>query len=201
MNVLLLGCGHSRQRRLMLRNYPNGSAQLVPADNYGEWPDGTQLMTWDTNPECLPSSVIDLDRSWPLWFDDHSNRHRVDIDSLEHHFDEIHAYEVLEHLGTQGDVLSFFNTFVGIWMLLKKGGVLFATVPHWKSEWAWGDPSHRRVITPGSLSFLSKRQYREQLGKTPMSDFREYLGGADFEVIQVVATAREDILYFALRAV
>lgn len=190
MNVLLLGCGHSRTRRLMLRDgFPNGSVRLVPADNSGQWPDDTLLHSWDINAECRPDAIVDLNLPWRTW------------PKSNVLYDEVHAYEVLEHLGTQGDVDSFFNTFVGIWHLLKAGGVLLATVPHWKSEWAWGDPSHRRVITPGSFSFLSRRQYREQLGKTPMSDFRQYLGDADFEVIDVVSTAQENILYFALRAV
>jgi hypothetical protein len=43
--------------------------------------------------------------------------------------------------------------------------------------WAWGDPSHRRVINEGSFTFLDQTQYAKQVGKTAMTDFRSLWKG------------------------
>ena len=65
-------------------------------------------------------------------------------------------------------------------VILQGGGLLVGTVPMWNSVWAWGDPSHKRVIQKESFIFLSQKQYTAQVGKTAMSDFR-YLYRGDFE--------------------
>ena len=120
-----------------------------------EWDD---LTTIDHDPNCGADILHDLDETpWPL--DDNA-------------FDEAHAYEVLEHLGRQGDYKAFFAHFHEIWRVLKPDGLLFATVPSWKSQWAWADPSHTRVIAPFSLVFLDQSQYEKQVGTTAMTDFR-----------------------------
>lgn len=169
MRELLIGCGNSRVKKLFVD---------------GESTDWDQLVTLDHDPGCGADVVHDLEQlPWP--FEDDA-------------FDAVHAYEVLEHLGDQGDFGAFFAQFAEIWRILKPDGMLFATVPVWTSQWAWGDPSHRRVITPGTLVFLSQQQYREQVGITPMTDFR-WLWQGDFEV--EAAEAEEETLKFLLRAV
>ncbi len=130
-----------------------------------EWND---LTTIDHDPNCGADIIHDLDNTpWPV------------ADSA---FDEVHAYEVLEHIGAQGDYKAFFRHFGEIYRVLKPGGKLFATVPSWQSIWALGDPSHTRVIPSASLVFLSQREYREQVGRTPMTDFR-WLWEGDLEVV------------------
>lgn len=142
MTELLLGCGSTRDKRL----FPTGERVF------------RDLTTIDHVKTHHPTHVHDLNVvPWP-------------VDSNA--FDEVHAYEVLEHLGGLGDERSFFSHFTEIWRVLKPGGYLCATVPAWDSMWAFGDPSHRRVISPGSLVFLDQAQYVKQVGKTSMSDFR-----------------------------
>lgn len=200
MEVLLFGCGHSRERRLTLQGVGKFT-RLIPAPD-NTWPPLTKVHAWDVNPDCVPTRLIDLNTTYKRWFFDSFTQETFEQSKYLHAFDEIHAYEVLEHLGEQGHIPQFFNTFIGIWHLLKPGGVLFASVPHWQSEWAWGDPSHRRVITPGSLQFLCKAEYAKQLGKTPMSDFRSDLGPANFEIVNVATPpGAPSVLYFALRAI
>lgn len=143
-----------------------------------------ELTTLDINPAHEPDVVWDL-TNLPLPFDDET-------------FDEIHAYEVLEHTGAQGDYRFFFAQFSDLWRLLKPDGVLFATVPLASSPWAWGDPSHTRVIPKETLMFLSQAEYEKQVGVTPMSDFR-YIYNADFELVYL--NENEHTLAFALRAV
>ena len=112
-------------------------------------------------------------------------------------FDELHAYEVLEHLGQQGDAKSFFAHFWEIYRILKPTGFLAASCPRWDSLWALGDPSHRRVINEGTLAFLDRTKYAEQVGKTAMTDFRSIWKG-DFEV--VASDKNADQYYFLLQA-
>lgn len=165
---LLLGCGSKRDKRLAV----------------GGREGWTQLVTLDHNPDHRPDVVHDLE-FLPYPFRDDE-------------FDEVHAYEVLEHLGRQGDWRGFFAIFCEFWRILKPGGHFFATCPSYRSQWAWGDPSHTRVITSGTLVFLSQDQYRRQVGKTAMSDFRHWYK-ADFDVVACEEDDSE--LRFALRAV
>ena len=154
MSELMIGCGNSRVKRLR------------PRDN-AEWID---LTTMDHDPNCGADIVHDLEvLPWPL--DDSS-------------FDEVHAYEVLEHLGRQGDYKAFFAHFGEIYRVLKPGGILAATCPSWQSIWAWGDPSHTRIISPASLVFLNRAQYQTQVGNTAMTDFR-WLWKGDFEPVHI----------------
>jgi len=113
-------------------------------------------------------------------------------------FNEVHAYEVLEHLGQQGDALAFFRHFSEIWRVLKPGGLLCACVPALHSPWLWGDPGHRRAITPESLTFLIQPEYAKQVGRTPMTDYRS-MYFADFDPI--AANYAGDSFQFILRAV
>jgi SAM-dependent methyltransferase len=129
-----------------------------------------KLVTLDHNADHGPDVVHDLELL-PYPFEDDT-------------FEEVHAYEVLEHLGRQGDWRAFFAQFSELWRILKPGGYLAATCPSWRSLWAWGDPSHTRIISSGSLVFLDQEQYRIQVGKTVMSDFR-FCYKADFRPMLV----------------
>ena len=171
---LLIGCGHSRDKRLM-----------TPSNSGAAWKD---LTTLDCNPDVKPDVLCDLNgrryHGIPFRWMYHGDPnvfgdYRWFADST---FDEIHAYEVLEHLGRQGDAESFFAHFTEIHRLLKPNGYLCVTVPSRHSPWAWGDPSHTRLITLESLVFLDQSEYVRQLDgpvKTPMSDFRN-IYKADF---------------------
>jgi SAM-dependent methyltransferase len=144
----------------------NSRAKKLSLDSF-EWSD---LTTIDHDPNCGADVVHDLEQTpWPL--DDNS-------------FDECHAYCVLEHLGRQGDYESFFRHFYEIWRILKPDGKLFGFCPSYRSMWAWADPSHTRIIAPGTMLFLSQKQYEERLGKTAMTDFR-WLWKGDLEPVHL----------------
>lgn len=119
----------------------------------------------DYNADHKPDIVWNL-MDMPLPFEDNT-------------FDEIHAYEVLEHTGAQGDYLFFFRQFSEFWRILKPNGMIYATCPSRFSPWAYGDPSHTRVLQKEMLMFLDQEQYHAQVGKTSMSDFR-WIYKADF---------------------
>lgn len=165
---LLIGCGAKRDKRMT-------------CDGTQEW---SNLSTLDNNKDHNPTHLIDLSvLPYPLG------------DNI---FDEIHAYEVLEHTGAQGDYKFFFRQFEEFWRILKPGGHLLATCPSRHSVWAWGDPSHTRIVQAEQLIFLSQRMYEEQVGKTAMSDFR-YMYKADFEIIY--AADNKETVEFIIKAI
>jgi len=165
---LLIGCGSNWEKRMT-------------CDGTQDW---SNLSTLDNNKDHNPNYVIDLSfLPYPL------------ADNL---FDEIHAYEVLEHTGAQGDYKFFFRQFEEFWRILKPGGHLLATCPSRHSVWAWGDPSHTRIVQAEQLIFLSQKIYEEQVGKTPMSDFR-YMYKADFEIIY--ASDNKETVEFIIKAI
>lgn len=173
---LLIGCGHARDKRV----HPPGTS------NFQGW---CALTTLDSNPACKPDVTYDLMR------DIYETTQPFAVDS----FNEIHAYEVLEHIGQQGDVHRLFHQFKLFWRWLKPGGYFCATVPDYRSMWAWGDPSHTRIINAGTITFLSKKEYARQLGKTSMSDFRSLMGDMDFDVIS--SGMMNETFRFILKAV
>ena len=59
---------------------------------------------------------------------------------------------------------------------------MLATCPAYNSPWAWGDPSHTRVLQSENLVFLDQSEYVRQVGKTSMSDFR-FIYKADFQCV------------------
>lgn len=97
-------------------------------------------------------------------------------------FDEIHAYEVLEHVGKQGDWQAFFEEFEEYFRVLKPKGKFYGSCPSISSPWLWGDPGHTRVICTETFTFLSQKEYEIQVGKTSMTDYRDYYKG-DFTLI------------------
>ena len=141
---LVIGAGHRSGLRKSLTT--NGTHEYQ------------EPVTLDINPEVKPDVVHDLNIR-PLPFEDEQ-------------FDEIHAYEVLEHIGTQGDYEGFFEEFAEYSRILKPGGLLVGSCPRWDSIWAWGDPSHTRVLSSASFVFLNQEEYEKQQGKTSMTDFR-----------------------------
>jgi len=169
MTELLLGCGKNREKRVLLPEMPE------------VW---TDLTTLDINEDCEAMIIHDLE-DLPLPFDDDM-------------FDEVHAYEVLEHTGQQGDWRFFFNQFYEFWRILKPGGLFCGTCPMWDGVWAWGDPGHKRILTPKTFVFLSQKEYQVQAGNTSMADYRAYWDG-DFDLLAI--SEEEDVYGFVIKAV
>lgn len=143
---LMLGAGHSPLECRIKTDY----------DGEREW------TTLDINPDCNPDYVFDL------WLIESGGELPCSG------FDEIHAYEVMEHFGRQGDYRGFFNTFNAIWRALNEEGLFFSSSPLWKSPWAWGDPGHTRIVGLEQITYVCKSSY-EKLGSTPITDYRKFV--------------------------
>ena len=170
MPELLLGCGHDRHKK-------------VAADGKKEC---TKLITLDRYSECKPDVVHDLE-DFPYPFP-------TDC------FDEIHAYCVLEHMGRQGDWRFFFDQWTELHRITKPGGTFHGLTPRHDSPWAWGDPSHTRIIGIECLGFLSQAHIAQNVYEaSPMSDFRWYYK-ADWEVA-AASNPSMDHFAFILKAI
>ncbi len=167
---LLLGCGSRRER-------------LIAYNDITEW---NELVTLDINPDHKPDVVWDMTKR-PLPFADDT-------------FDEIHAYDVLEHLGQQGDWRTFFAEWSEWYRILKPGGVLCGISPRWDSGWAWGDPGHTRIIGPECMTYLSQDEYTRQVGVSPMTDYRFVYRG-DFNAIKMMHDVNFPAFIYILQAV
>ena len=167
---LLLGCGANRQKKLIWAGK-------------SEW---DELHTLDFNRDHNPDICWDLSRPEPLPIGDNL-------------LDEIHAYEVLEHIGQQGDFKTFFRQWSDYWRILKHGGLFLGTSPDISSPWLWGDPGHTRAVTQACFTFLHQPAYAEQVGKTPMTDYR-FCYRADFDLLHSRVNEAGQLEY-VLRAV
>jgi SAM-dependent methyltransferase len=155
--ILLLGAGNSRQKKV----FTDGRD---PA-----W--GGKLVTIDMDPNCGADVVWDLELR-PLPFADGE-------------FDEIHAYDCLEHWGRQGDWRAWFDEMGEYHRLLKPGGEFAAVVPVGGD--AFADPGHTRVFSLNYFTFLSQDWYSHELARgAPVTDYRWYWK-KNFRVVRLMS--------------
>lgn len=62
-------------------------------------------------------------------------------------FDEVWGTQVFEHVA---DPVGFMAE---VWRVLTPGGLCFLTVPYWRSENAFTDPTHRRFCTERTFDY------------------------------------------------
>lgn len=140
-----------------------------------EW--ALPLIRVDMDPSCEPDYVLDLTQH-PLPFDDN-------------YFDEIGAYDVLEHWGAQGDWKAWFNEFEEYWRILKPGGQMSILVPTGPDFLA--DPGHTRHIGASWFKFLSQKEYEaHHEAGICMTDYRWYWK-KDFDVLFIQAVGNHHI--------
>ena len=133
---------------------------LGPGVSTGRLPHGSQPFGSDPGDQL---TVIDRDRKvLDFWREKAARCLHADLRELfgsillrslgDEAFDEVHAYEVLNLL--TGDASDFFRLWRFIWDTLKPGGKVYASVPHWESQWIHAYPAPQRVYTPGLLGYL-----------------------------------------------
>lgn len=184
-DVLLLGCGNIHDKRVVFTPEKEFQDVLGTGSPWDKFESYARLHLHDRDPAIMAefnSNPHDLNEL-PYPWDDES-------------MDEIHAYEVLEHCGRQGDGDYFFAQFNEFWRILKPGGYFCLSVPMWDAEVAWGVPDHVRVLPPGIFGFLTK-DYYDNVGKPGYGDYRHHLQGRYW--IAVAKHETEEQLHVVLR--
>lgn len=164
--ALILGAGRSRDKRIKFEaseNVGRGS----PDNDFSKY----KVVTHDYDPKCFPDILHDLDDLPYPWEDEE--------------FDEIHAYEVLEHTGSIGDADFFFGQMNELYRILKPGGYVMITVPNWDSLEQWAIPDHKRPLPPQLFHFCNRKYVEKNYKRAQHGDYREWLGPMNFEVVGV----------------
>ncbi len=144
MPSLLLGAGNSREKKVALKSAPDWSQPLV---------------TLDMGDNCGADVVWNLEQR-PLPFKDDE-------------FDELGAYDVLEHIGRQGDWRGYFDEMAEYWRVLKPGGIFGVLVPQGPD--ANADPGHTRFFGSNWFAMLDQAYYdRCKAAGTAFTDYRWY---------------------------
>jgi len=156
MDVLLLGCGKSRERKIRDSGQQFGF-------------DGDNLTTVDMDPTSTPNVLMDIE--------DIASGGKFPFPDCS--FDEIHAYNVLEHIGKQGDWRGYFTEFGEYHRILKEGGRFFILVPIGGD--AIADPGHTRFFTVNHIGFLAQEFYDQIEQGYPATDYR-WFWKKDFKI-------------------
>lgn len=156
---LLIGCGRNLTKQVQY----GGKA---------EWTG--ELTTMDINPNVGADIVFDMERvaqGGQLPFDDDT-------------FDEIGAYNTMEHWGRQGDFRGWFHECGEYWRVLKPGGIMSILVPVGGD--ALADPGHTRFFEQNYFGFLSQEFYtRNEVLKSCFTDYRGWAWTRNFEVLHL----------------
>jgi hypothetical protein len=158
---LIVGCGNSLDKRIRFSSDKGIDSPEEDFSNGGADIWLRNVTTVDHTKEVNPDIVADLN-ILPYEFGEG--------------YDEIHAYEVLEHCGAQGDAEFFFGQFNEFHRMLKPNGLMMITVPVWNTAVAWGVPDHKRVMPLALFGFLEK-DYYENVGKPGYGDYRHLIKG------------------------
>jgi SAM-dependent methyltransferase len=159
MKSLLLGAGRDHRKQVHFVGKPEWAGELV---------------TLDMNPRSEPTVTWDLEKR-PLPFPDNE-------------FAELGAFDVLEHLGRQGDWKGWFEEMAEYHRILKPGGFFFVLVPI--GDDALADPGHTRFFQGNWFGFCSRRFYEiHERARSKATDYRWYLDkhhpALNFDVLDI----------------
>ncbi len=178
--ALLIGCGNSRERKVRLEG------QAV------NFTDDADLTTIDMDPNCGADIVMDMSRV--AWLMDH----RALFAFEDQVFDEIGAYDSLEHWGRQGDWNGWFSEMAEYHRILKPGGLMGIIVPIGLD--AFADPGHTRFFQGNHFCMLNQQWYADKLAAgLPMTDYR-WFWRLNFDVLHLDASSGHHLVVMLRKA-
>jgi SAM-dependent methyltransferase len=152
---LLIGCGKNWTKQ-------------VQYGGIAEWTG--ELTTMDISPNVGADVVFDMDAV-------SVSRGRMPF--VDDTFDEIGAYNTMEHWGRQGDFRGWFWECSEYHRILKPGGMMSILVPD-----ALADPGHTRFFQQNWFGFLSQKFYeRNDVLGSCFTDYRGWAWNKDFDVL------------------
>lgn len=166
---LLIGCGRNLTKQVQYA----GKA---------EWTG--PLTTIDMNPDVKPDYVFDMDAiTHPshTYSDAPISGPLLRLPFPDDTFDEIGAYNCMEHWGRQGDWRGWFAEMGEYHRILKPGGTMSILVPIGAD--ALADPGHTRFFQQNWFGFLSQAFYeRNEVIGTCFTDYR-WAWSKDFDIL------------------
>lgn len=128
---------------------------------------GTKIdgfVTLDYDPLTEPDYVVNLEKDvFP--FEDNT----VEV---------VIAHHVFEHLGE-----GYFHCLKELYRVCKHGATIDVRVPHYRHDYFFDDPTHRRPITVGGLLLFSRKHNKlckeQQAASSRLGDWL----GVDFEIV------------------
>lgn len=158
---LLLGCGNSREKKVYLSGQEKWAGELV---------------TVDINPDCGASLVFNIGARLR-----HVGVVRGVLPFEDEEFDEIGAFDCLEHWGEQGDFRQWFGEMAEYHRIIKPGGTMGIMVPIGAD--ALADPGHTRFFHRNHFNFLCQAFYEQNTEKrTCFTDYR-WLWKLNFDIL------------------
>jgi hypothetical protein len=154
--VLHLGCGRKKTLEAMGLKLNQGGKEIDPAR--------IKLVNLDRLADVEPDVLCELG----------TDRINLPDDSV----DAVMALHVLEHIGQQGVIDSWFQFWTEIYRVMKPGAYLRFECPYSQSVWCWADPTHVRAINQYSFLYLNQDAYR-----SPGSAIPDYRPQFDFDLV------------------
>jgi hypothetical protein len=123
----------------------------------------------DASPLCEPDEVVELNsKTWP-WKDNE--------------YSHIVAKDILEHLGHSG--VDFTDIIKEMYRISDNGAVWEVQAPHWYCDIAYDDPSHVRVITPGTWRLFNRKMNYDKIVAGESDSYLSFLHGVDIELVDM----------------
>ena len=142
--------------------------------------EGREIIKLDVGcgPRKASPEHIGIDRSTMPWVDLNLDLEEGKLPFENNSVDEIVASHSLEHIS---NYLPLVNE---MWRVLKQGGKLLVSVPHYQWEGSITDPTHVRRFTRKSFHFFDKR-------KVLFKETGWYLSPARFNINEIIETEQE----------
>jgi SAM-dependent methyltransferase len=119
--------------------------------------------------ECSPDLVIDLERfPWQL---------------PSNHFDHVLLKHVLEHLGSDFDILA--SVLRELYRVTRADALVEIYVPHHRHDNFWSDPTHVRAFTPLTFQMLSRKECDDWVRRKVGNTLLAHRIGVDFDIVNI----------------